>query len=220
MPTPDAVIVFADLADALRDLDEARGSPSRVRRAFSRFVDLTQRLTAAIRKDYSRLGRGEWRAKDFGGWNQVTEFFKWLRNQDQHETPIRISVHERRFYEVPALPGRQIPIEGTWSLEDQLQDNHEFGVMKMYPADPTTGKPSADPVEATRIEYQYLVQPHSESALRRLREIGTTDMHQLSAACFVVLQDYFRFFLSQVGVQASESDALAERPNGDPGSAT
>jgi hypothetical protein len=43
----DVVLVYADLRDALADLHDARGSPKRVRRSFSRFVELSQRLTSA-----------------------------------------------------------------------------------------------------------------------------------------------------------------------------
>jgi hypothetical protein len=190
-------IVFADLADALADLEAARGSPKEVRRAFSRFVDVSQRLTSAMRKDFSRERGSQWDAASFPGWDKVTEFFKWLRNQDQHEPPIRISVHERRFYAIPGQPGRLFPFEGTWNLADQLADTHPSDIT-FYPIDRATGEqmPPEDPV---RIEYQYLIQPHSNAARSRLRDIGTTDVHQLSSRCFAVLNDYHEFFLRQLG---------------------
>lgn len=192
----NASIVFADLRDALQALEAARGSPKQVRRAFSRFVDLTQRLTAAMRTDFSRAKAGRWNAASFAGWNQVSEFFKWLRNQDQHQLPIRISVHERRFYAVPGDPTRLFPFEGTWTLADQLTDDHPDGIT-FYPVDPSTGA-QLDPVPPVKVEYQYLVQPHSEAALKRLRAIGTTDVHQLSAACFAVLSEYHDYFFAKL----------------------
>ncbi|MGH7655743.1 MAG: hypothetical protein ACREN6_13880 [Gemmatimonadaceae bacterium] len=191
-----SAIVFADLRDALRELEATRGSPKDVRRAFSRFVDLTQRLTASMRTDFSRAGKGKWQASAFPGWNAVTEFFKWMRNQDQHELPIHISVHERRFQEVPGQVGRLFSFEGTWILADQLSDAPPQGIT-FYPADPVTGKQlsSAPPV---KVEYQFLVQPRSEPARTRLHGIGTTDVHQLSAACFSVLSQYYDFFLAMI----------------------
>jgi hypothetical protein len=194
----DADLVLADLRDALHALHQARGSPKEVRRAFSRFVDLSQRLTAAMRKDFARLRHEPWQAKSFDGWNKVTEFFKWLRNQDQHETSIRISVHERHFYANPLKPDELFKVEGTWVLTDQLVDTPSGGVMKFRPIDLATGRarPAAEPV---LVEYQYLVQPHSESARARLQEIGTTDMHILADAAFRILEAYHTYFLECLG---------------------
>jgi hypothetical protein len=191
-------IIFADLRDALQELDAARGSPKEVRRAFSRFADLTQRLTAAMRKDYSELKGEHWRAASFPGWNDVTNFFKWLRNQDQHGVPIRISVHERHFYPLPGRPGEAFPFEGTWTLEDQLADTPPQGAITFNPVDPSTGA-TLDPVPPLRIEYQYLVQLSSEALRKRLQTIGTTDMHLLCARCFETLVWYHEYFLAKLG---------------------
>ncbi len=194
----DSDLVFADLEDAFAALDTARGSPKDVRRAFSRFVDLTQRLTAAMRKDFKRIKSEEWSASDFTGWNKVTAFFKWLRNQDQHNTQIRISVHERQFHPHPLKPGELMKIEGTWVLDDQLLDRPSGGVISYHPVDLQTGEtlPVATPV---RVEYLYLVQPHSEDARERLHDIGTTDIHVLAASAFSVLEQYHVYFHARLG---------------------
>lgn len=192
-----ATLVFGDLRDALHDLDAARGSPKQVRRAFSRFVDLTQKLTSAMRTDFSRVKGAQWSAAAFNGWNNVTEFFKWMRNQDQHDLPIHISVHERHFYELPNQPGQLFPFEGTWNLSDQMTDQLPGGIT-FYPTDPATGE-AKEPIAPVRIEYQYLVQLSSEPIRKRLQVIGTTDVHQLSAACFAVLSQYHDHFLVQIG---------------------
>lgn len=199
MPDPVyATVVFADLRDALERLDNARGSPKDVRRAFVTFVDLSQKLTSAMRKDFSRVKSAQWEARAFPDWNDVTNFFKWLRNQDQHDLPIHISVHERRFYEVPGQPGQLFPFEGTWKLADQLTDDIPQGIT-FYPADPTTGEPleARAPVHT---EYQYLLQWQSETARQKLQAIGTTDVHQLSATCFATLQAYYEHFCAKLGV--------------------
>jgi hypothetical protein len=178
-------------------LDKARTSPREVRRAFSRFVDVSQRLTSAMRKDFSKMGLGKWEAESFSGWNDVTEFFKWLRNQEQHDLPIYISVHEKRFYEIPAQPGRLFPFEGTWVLSDQLLDELHRGRINFYPNDPATGQ-SLGPVEPVRIEFRFLIQPRSVKARVRLARLGTTDLHDLASRCLEVLTRYQECFLSAV----------------------
>ena|GEM_PF-5819308 len=56
---PDSAIIFADIEDAFAKLNVARDSPRDIRRAFSQFVDLSQKLTSAMRRDFSRLGKGK-----------------------------------------------------------------------------------------------------------------------------------------------------------------
>ena len=117
--------------------------------------------------------------------------------QDQHDLPVRISVHERHFYEVPGHPGEVFPFEGTWLLSDQLTDEISSGIT-FYPGDPETGVP-LESVAPIRIEYQYLLQWQSEVARRKLHALGTTDVHQLSVAYFTVLKDYNQHFRAKLG---------------------
>ncbi len=193
----DTALVFADLADAFSALEAARGSPKQVRREFSRFVGLTQRLTAAMRKDFSAHHGGAWVASDFPGWNGVTELFKVLRNEEEHQHPIFLSVHERRFYLLPGQPNQLFPFEGTWVLSDQLTDSPIGGAINFYPNDPASGQ-ATEPVAPVRIEYQYLVQPRTEAISKRLQAIGTTDMHVLSKTCLATLSDYYEYFRLQI----------------------
>lgn len=194
----DATLAFNDLRDAVADLEAARGSPKRVRRAFTQVVDLSQKLTSAMRKDYTRAKGGKWEGKRFTGWNSVTEFFKWLRNQDQHSDVIYISVHERRFYENPRKPGELFPFEGTWVLSDQMADGLALGQINFYPIDPSTGESKSSAVPPTRTEYQYVFQPRSPEARSKLKLVPTTDVHQLSLQCLAVLEQYYEFFLAEL----------------------
>ena len=126
----EAALVFADLKDTFAALEADRGSPKNVRRSFTRFIELSQKLTAAMRRDASRLGKGKWVASSFPGWTPVTELIKYLRNEDQHGDQVFLSVHERRHFPVPTNlppgfhvePGRTFVFEGTWQLNDQLLD--------------------------------------------------------------------------------------------------
>ena len=97
----ETALVFADLKDAFAALGAARGSPKDVHRAFTRFLELSQKLTAAMRKDASWLGKGKWIASSFPGWTPATEFIKYLRNEDQHGDQVFLSVHERRYFQIP-----------------------------------------------------------------------------------------------------------------------
>lgn len=183
---------MADLEAAFSELEIARGSPKSVRRAFSRFVDLTQRLTSAMRKVFSSERNAAWDANSFPGWTPVTEFLKWLRNHDQHQLPLRISVHERHFYELPHMPGELIPFEGTWVLDNQLDDVLPNGIT-FRPADPVSGEPM-EPISPARVEYQYLLQWPDEEARLMLQAIGTTDVHLLSESALNTLRAYHAYF--------------------------
>lgn len=193
----DSAIIYRDLEDALSELETERQSPKQVRRLFYRFVDLTQRLTSAMRKDFSRIKSTHWNSSAFSGWNNVTTFFKWLRNEDQHNLPIFVSVHERRFYEVASIPGKPFIFEGTWTLSDQMTEAPPNG-MTFYPIDPKTGNFADIATEPLRIEYQFLLQPRTDEAKSQIASVGTSDIHKLSRACFNILAQYYKYFEQQI----------------------
>ena len=197
----EAALVFADLGDALKALEIARDSPKDVRRAFSRFAELAQKLTSAMRKDFSRLGKGKWIASSFDGWTPVTELMKYLRNEDQHGDQIHISVHERRHFPVPtnlppgfhSEPGRTFVFEGTWDLHDQLLDSPPDGI-ESFKVDPLTGQPTGQEMQLLNLERLYLLQARSEEARAKIVAAGTRDVHVLAEAAFSTLAAYFQFF--------------------------
>jgi len=193
IPVDDSTLVFADLSDAHRELEIARGSPKSVRRCFSRYVDLTQRLTAAMRTDFSRKKAGKWVASDFTGWTDDTAFLKWLRNEDQHANQIYVSVHERHFYKLEPAGDRLFVFEGTWALIDQLTDTVPGG-MTMHLPDPATGEISDVVVQPMRVEYQYLLQPRTQEATEWITKLGNSDICQLADRSFAVLTEYHAFF--------------------------
>lgn len=200
----EAALVFADLGDALKELEIARASPRDVRRAFSRFVELAQKVTSAMRRDFSRLGKGKWHASSFKEWTPITELMKYLRNEDQHGDQIYISVHERRHYPVPANlppgfhsePGRTFVFEGTWDLHDQLLDVPPDGI-ESFEVDPLTGQPTGREMQLLKLERLYLLQARSEEARAKLIAAGTRDVHALAEAAFSTLTVYFQFFREQ-----------------------
>ncbi|MCB1949976.1 MAG: hypothetical protein H6940_11825 [Burkholderiales bacterium] len=200
----EAALVFADLKDAFDALNDARTSPKDVRRAFSRFIELSQKLTSAMRRDASRLEKGKWAASSFTGWTPVTELMKYLRNEDQHRDQIFLSVHERRHFPIPTNlppgfnvePGRTFVFEGTWVLSDQLLDAPPEGITT-HEIDPLTGKPTGREMELLKIERYYILQARSEEAKEKIKAAGTVDVHRLAASAFSTLAKYFEFFCAQ-----------------------
>lgn len=201
MPTTSEVaLVFADLVDAHTDLHEVALSPKQVRRTFSRFVELTQRLTSVMRKEFKSSVSQEWKASEFAGWNETTRLFKHLRNEEQHARQIYISVLETRFYNVFENDDRLLVFSGTWGLTDQLMESPPDG-MTFFPVDPVTGQLSACERPAVRVEYQYLIQARDEDLGRRLDAIGTSNVHELSNQCLAVLATYHEFYASKIGTE-------------------
>jgi hypothetical protein len=192
-PDDDSKLVYVDLLDAHRELEYARDSPMNVRRCFSRYVDLTQRLTAAMRTDFSRKKERKWVAADFIGWTDDTAFLKWLRNEEQHASQIYVSVLERRFYKVASTSDQLLVFEGVWELTDQLTDKIPTG-LAMKKADPVTGQMSEVVIQPVRVEYEYLLQPRTQEAIKRLQKLGNSDIHQLAHRSLAVLTDYYAFF--------------------------
>lgn len=194
----DVELVFTDLQDALSELDDAITSPKRVRRCFSRFVDLTQRLTSAMRIESKSRAGVEWQAARFGGWNEVTALFKDLRNEEQHERQIYISVQETRYFELFGPGGGRVAASGTWQLTDQLLEKPP-DALKMFDSDPETGERTNTEIPHCAVAYRYLIQPREAKLRARLQAIGTADLHQLSGACMSTLREYHAFFRAMHG---------------------
>jgi hypothetical protein len=200
-PPLDSALVFADLGDAHASLVASRKSPKEVRRAFVRFVDLSQKLTSAMRKDFSRLNLGSWEASRFQGWTPVTQLIKHLRNEDQHGRQIYISVHERRHFPVPETlppgftrpPSHTFVFEGTWELTDQLLEDPPEGI-ETFEIDPTTGNPTGQPMQLLKLERSYILQARTEETRKLIAAARLIDVHEISASAFETLSEYFTFF--------------------------
>ena len=201
----EAALVFADLKDAFATLEADRGSPKNIRRDFSRFIELSQKLTAAMRRDATRLGKGNWAASSFTGWTPIAELIKYLRNEDQHGDQVFLSVHERRHLPVPTNlppgfhvePDRTFVFEGTWTLNDQLLDAPPEGITA-YEVDPRTGQPTGREMEILKTERNYILQARSREAKKKIAAAGTFDVHEIATSAFSTLTSYFQFFCEQV----------------------
>lgn len=188
----DTALTFSDLLDSLEDLEDARGSPKRVRRAFTRFVDLSQRLTASMRTDYRRVVSQQWEASSFPGWTSDTSFLKWLRNEDQHARLIYVQVLERQHFKLDDSTNSLV-LEVTWDLQDQMSDDVPRGIQLLASESGSLGrKDFALPVE--RVEYQYLLKPRSNNAKAKMDALSSADLHELALRSMKVLREYHEFY--------------------------
>lgn len=195
--TPAVDLVFTDLRDAFADLRSAAHSPKLVRRAFSRFVDLTQRLTNVMRKDYKALTGERWSATDFPGWTETTTVFKQLRNDEQHELPLHVSVEETRYYQVAPGIDQFFVMSGVWALTDQLANNPPEG-MALHLGDPQTGAMLPDPLQVSRITYRFLLQPRDDIQKTLIQQLTSTDVIEMSNECMVTLAQYHALYGAKV----------------------
>src|SRR5215203_2242884 len=133
-------VVYRDLVDVYAELSSGNTSPKAVRRSFASFVDLSQKLTSHMRREYSEMMGEKWVPSSFDGWNDVTELFKQLRNDDQHDRPISILVNETQYFRVSAGSATEVAVSGTWSfsLEVQLAEMPRDD-LRLELADPKTG---------------------------------------------------------------------------------
>jgi hypothetical protein len=204
MAAPSIVdVVYQDLTDTFNELSAGTNSPKQIPRSFSQFVDLSQKLTASMRKDYWERTGGKWIASNFDGWTDVTELFKQLRNDDQHEQPVCILVHERQYFRV-AENGPFMVFEGTWSLssDDQLADRPRDDLHLLFP-DPETGGPSDKRVLPERKAYEFHVNAASNKANKLLARIEDPNIWSLSDKCYKVLTDYYRYYRNQLARSGS-----------------
>jgi hypothetical protein len=168
-------VAFRDLADAYDELSSGSTSPKAVRRSFASFVDQSQKLTSYMRKEYREKKGKEWVPKDFDGWNDVTELFKEIRNDDQHDRPVFIFVNETQYFRIfEDTP--ELAMSGTWSfsLDDQLAVTPRDD-LTLEPADPETGLPSGERIAPVRREYEFHLSPlpHLRRRKRSLRISAT-----------------------------------------------
>jgi hypothetical protein len=192
-------VAFRDLTDALEALSLGSVSPVTVRRNFVTFVDLTQKLTSYMREEYSEKKDQEWVASDFDGWNDVTELFKAIRNEDQHERPIFIRVNVTYYLRISEDTPDELAVSGTWqlSLEDQHLDTPRDDI-SFELGDLQTGLPSGRRVTPTRVEYEFELFPSSKKVEALLTKLGDRNVRSLSEKCFKVLSDYYRYYEGQL----------------------
>jgi hypothetical protein len=196
MAEPSIVsVAFRDLADTYGELSSGDSSPKGVRRGFANFVDLSQKLTSHMRTEYSEKTGKKWVPSSFDDWNDITELFKQLRNDDQHDRPISILVNETQYFRVFEDDPTLTALSGTWSfsLDDQLADSPRNDLVIGY-VDLNTGRPSGELISPVRKEYEFHLHPSSNKVKALLEEIGDTNVRTLSDKCFETLTAYYDYY--------------------------
>jgi hypothetical protein len=187
----DTEIVFKDLSDAFDELKNERETPIKVRRNFKNFILLSQQLTEIMRPEYKKLTSEKWEAKNFKGWNEITNLFKKLRNSDTHNYPVLIDVNETQHY---FSHGQSLGVNFTWDPSDPLSKNVPDGVVALE-ADPKTGRAIYKKVTkpCTR-SFKFVIAPRTKDIDNALQRAGTNDVHELSEKCFKTLQSYYVYY--------------------------
>jgi hypothetical protein len=199
----DVDLVYFDVRDALRALDEARASPKEVRRALSRFMELSQRLTSAMRKDFSKLTGEKWNASAFAEWSPATELIKYFRNEDQHGEQVFITVLDRHFYKIPdnveirGFPDREFTAESRWHMTDQMRDHPPEGI-ELRLSGSASAKDSGEVLLPERTESVYVFYPRSAAQERRIARAGLSDVHEFARESFATLTKYYLHYNEEV----------------------
>lgn len=84
-------LVYAELCDLYRCVNNSRRSPRRFRAAFESYVFKSQQLTEVMRSEYLHVTGCAWMAASFSGWNAYTIALKKIRNAMAHGQPLILS---------------------------------------------------------------------------------------------------------------------------------
>jgi len=196
----DVDLVYYDLRDSVNLLDSARAVPREVRRVFSRYVELSQRLTSAMRKDFKARQGSSWEASRFSGWTPSTELLKYLRNEDQHGEQIFITVHDHHVYVFPHEIGinghrtRELSAKSEWQMTNQMLDRPPEGLEFSVTWDDGTH----EVILPTRTESTYVLYPRNDEQRKRIAQAGNADVYSLVAETFVTLTRYHEFYLREI----------------------
>ena len=189
-------IAFLDLGNALTELNNCKGSPVEVRRNFSAFINLSQKITSYMRTDYSEKTNGRWDAKEFGGWNDVTELFKKLRTIEEHDGPIILRLYYTWYFEGLGPDGSlKMAMKGYWEWDNPLD---EFPSDKLKAFDRNPEDDDAVEIKPKKVEYIYILYDHEKDVMEMLDRIGFADIHKLSKSCLETLSSYVQFYNEKV----------------------
>ncbi|MEW6713644.1 MAG: hypothetical protein AB1306_00935 [Nitrospirota bacterium] len=194
----DTELIFRDLKDIATEIQNEHASPLRIRRLFSQYVTLSQKLTEIMRKEFSDICGTNWEPKSFQGWNAVTSLFKLLRKTDYHSYPVTISVEETQYFKEgdifdDAVGSNTVAICGTWDLGDPFSEQVPVG-LKLMLADQKTGKSRNISVEPIRRQYVFKLKARSTDLDKAIKKTRINDIHQLVEKCFATLSDYYDYY--------------------------
>ena len=186
-------LVFQDLVDAHKRLRENEESPKDVRRAFHDFVNHSQKLTSYMRREFKARTGDKWVAKNFSGWNAVTELFKALRSIDEHEEPIVLRINYTFHFHDLALKGDvKLNMAGTWEWDDPLADFPNDALIAKVPDPEKKGK--LIDKAPTSVSLEYVLDTRQPQIVELLEKIGFSDILRLTQECLNTLELYYDFY--------------------------
>lgn len=83
-------LVYGDLRQLYRDINENRRNPRLFRLIFETYIFKSQQLTEAMRSDFHQKTGLTWAASKFEGWNGYSSALKKIRNAALHGCPIEL----------------------------------------------------------------------------------------------------------------------------------
>ena len=206
-------IGFRDVEECFAKLQAEMTSPAAVRRLFVEFLRQVRRACWLLGKEHKSLTGKKWRSDDFWERNAVTALCRELRDMDQHELPLTLTMTDVRSYLLrdvmgeAAPPGRRIAVRAEHVQLDPFDDEVPRGV-EMFPADPVTGKIRLDQQLASRRRVQFTVAARTPKVQAALAKAGIEDVHMLAELCLSTLRHYYQEYRAKL---ASEIEAKSRQ---------
>lgn len=193
-------VCYKDLLYAYDELIKEKESPKRLRRKFANFVYLAQQLTGAMRKEYPKRTAGlKWDARygknSFTGWDSVSDVFKSIRNDGQHESSIFIQVRRIYYYAVDSTCSQFVAFAATpYNIDPFLDELKEEGHYKLYLADEQTGEMTDRVINYHHMEYRFAIVPANDDTKKLLDIARNDDLYELSERYLNTLKNYYDFY--------------------------
>lgn len=189
-------LVYSDLEDEFEKLSQNNESPVHVRKTFSNFIELTQKLTETMRKEFKDLTGNNWTCKEFVLWNNHTELFKKLRNYNYHEYPTLVNV--KHIESIPInIDGKNCLMELVvdWKVEDHTADEIPT-IMQLEEILLMNGLETVNIAEYNNrtIRFEYSIDTCSDEIEKILGSLSERDIHKLSRECMNILREYYKFY--------------------------
>lgn len=199
----DSEIALRDLEECFAKLQAEESSPVAVRRLFVEFLRQTRQVCWLLRKEYKSLTGKKWRSDDFWERNAVTKVCRELRDMNEHELPLTLTMTDMRSYLLRDLMGSAAPAGRRIALRaEHVQldpfDNEIADAAVIFPADPVTGKIRLDRRPDSQRRVQFTVAAKTPKVQAALAAAGTDDVHMLSELCHSTLTRYYAMYREQL----------------------
>jgi hypothetical protein len=196
-----ADIVFTDIVQVERAIAANVKSLADVRRDFAHLVALGLQLTAVMRREYSASTGAKWKSSDFPGWNAVSVLMKELRNADQHESPIRVSIKPVWYF-----PASQLDPSAPPELALFIASENDFEPDQLTPElsdrfdiwfTPEGGGETVK-LQHFACDFRFTVKATTPKTAALLAATGTDDLKRLAKRYVSTLKRYRTYYNKQL----------------------